>query len=283
MAGNCRGARGRHGGAAADEPLRFDRFSLPKWKALPWPRRAAPVAGGRRGCRPARSRTRSTAGRAGPPASTAQGTLVDEAQPPPGATRLRIGPHGRGWSPGGRPGTLRDDGRHATEAYGQAAEAGTQRTRATRALFVSRQRPGALEHRRAGAVSRRSGLVGVSDLSTVTQAALSKGVPESPTNLRQVLRKVEASIIREALQRYGSQTRPPSTSASARRRSPARPACSTPSDEPRLSVSEQPYDHRSALSVRSWRCVSSLYPCGLQRHAAQQWVSRTPPTLSISE
>jgi PAS domain S-box-containing protein len=58
------------------------------------------------------------------------------------------------------------------------------------------------------AVSCRSGVVGVSDLPTeITQAALSNGVAESPTSLRQVLRKVEAGIVREALQRYGSQTK----------------------------------------------------------------------------
>jgi transcriptional regulator with PAS, ATPase and Fis domain len=58
------------------------------------------------------------------------------------------------------------------------------------------------------AVSCRSGVVGVSDLPTeITQAVLSKGVPESPTNLRQVLRMVEAGIVREALQRYGTQTK----------------------------------------------------------------------------
>lgn len=58
------------------------------------------------------------------------------------------------------------------------------------------------------AVSCRSGLVGVPDLPTeIAQAALSKGVPRNVTNLRQVLRQVEAGIVREALQRYGSQTK----------------------------------------------------------------------------
>jgi transcriptional regulator with PAS, ATPase and Fis domain len=58
------------------------------------------------------------------------------------------------------------------------------------------------------AVSCRSGLVDVPDLpSEITQAALSEGAPTGVTNLRQVLRKVEAGIVREALQRYGSQTK----------------------------------------------------------------------------
>jgi PAS domain S-box-containing protein len=58
------------------------------------------------------------------------------------------------------------------------------------------------------AVICRNGVVGVSDLPTeIAQAALSKGAPENPTNLRQVLRKVEAGIVREALQRYGTQTK----------------------------------------------------------------------------
>lgn len=58
------------------------------------------------------------------------------------------------------------------------------------------------------AVSCRSEVVGVPDLPTeITQAALSAGVPESFTNLRQTLRKVEAGIVREALLRYGSQTK----------------------------------------------------------------------------
>ncbi|HEX6210768.1 MAG TPA: sigma 54-interacting transcriptional regulator [Methylomirabilota bacterium] len=57
-------------------------------------------------------------------------------------------------------------------------------------------------------VSCRSEVVGVTDLPPeITQAALARGVPDGPTNLRQVLRKVEAGIVREALQRYGSQTK----------------------------------------------------------------------------
>jgi transcriptional regulator with PAS, ATPase and Fis domain len=58
------------------------------------------------------------------------------------------------------------------------------------------------------AVSCRSGVVDVPDLPTdVTRAALSEGPPKGVTNLRQMLRKVEAGIVREALQRYGSQTK----------------------------------------------------------------------------
>lgn len=58
------------------------------------------------------------------------------------------------------------------------------------------------------AVLCRSGHVDVPDLPTeITEAALSGGAPESPTNLRQVLRKVEAGIVRDALLRYGSQTK----------------------------------------------------------------------------
>jgi PAS domain S-box-containing protein len=58
------------------------------------------------------------------------------------------------------------------------------------------------------AVTCRSGLVDVPDLPTeITQAALSEGAPQAVTNLRQVLRKVEAGIVREALQRYGSQAK----------------------------------------------------------------------------
>ena len=57
-------------------------------------------------------------------------------------------------------------------------------------------------------VSCRGGLVDVPDLPTeITRAALSEGAPQGMTNLRQVLRKVEAGIVREALQRYGSQTK----------------------------------------------------------------------------
>ena len=58
------------------------------------------------------------------------------------------------------------------------------------------------------AVSCRSGLVGIADLpSEITQAAVSLGAPEGATSLRHVLRQVEAGIVREALQRYGSQTK----------------------------------------------------------------------------
>jgi transcriptional regulator with PAS, ATPase and Fis domain len=58
------------------------------------------------------------------------------------------------------------------------------------------------------AVSSRSGLVDVPDLPTeIIQSALAEGCPDRVTNLRQMLRKVEAGIVREALQRYGSQTK----------------------------------------------------------------------------
>jgi PAS domain S-box-containing protein len=59
------------------------------------------------------------------------------------------------------------------------------------------------------AVSCRSGRVDVPDLPLeITQAALSHSAPAAGrTNLRQVLRKVEAGIVRDALQRYGSQTK----------------------------------------------------------------------------
>ncbi len=58
------------------------------------------------------------------------------------------------------------------------------------------------------AVSCRSGLVSLSDLPPeVTQAALSRGAPDGSTSLRHMLRKVEAGIVREALQRYGTQTK----------------------------------------------------------------------------
>jgi PAS domain S-box-containing protein len=57
-------------------------------------------------------------------------------------------------------------------------------------------------------VSSRSARVGVTDLSPeIAQAALSMGAPHGRMNLRQVLRKVEAGIVRDALQRYGSQTK----------------------------------------------------------------------------
>jgi transcriptional regulator with PAS, ATPase and Fis domain len=58
------------------------------------------------------------------------------------------------------------------------------------------------------AVSCRTGQIDVPDLPLeITQAALSSVAPASRTNLRQVLRKVEAGIVREALQRYGTQTK----------------------------------------------------------------------------
>jgi transcriptional regulator with PAS, ATPase and Fis domain len=58
------------------------------------------------------------------------------------------------------------------------------------------------------AVSCRGEIVDVSELpSSITQAALSAGPLEGPTNLRKILKKVEAGIVREALQRYGSQTK----------------------------------------------------------------------------
>ena len=58
------------------------------------------------------------------------------------------------------------------------------------------------------AVSSRSARVGVEDLPPeIAQTALSRGVSQGRMNLRQVLRKVEAGIVREALQRYGSQTK----------------------------------------------------------------------------
>ena len=89
------------------------------------------------------------------------------------------------------------------------------------------------------AVSCRSGVVGVSDLPTeITQAALSKGVPESPTNLRQVLRKVEAGIVREALQRYGSQTKAAKHLGVGQATIARKARLLDVSDEPRSSVSE---------------------------------------------
>jgi PAS domain S-box-containing protein len=56
------------------------------------------------------------------------------------------------------------------------------------------------------AVSCRTGRIDVPELPLeITQAALSASAPASRTNLRQMLRKVEAGIVREALQRYGTQ------------------------------------------------------------------------------
>jgi PAS domain S-box-containing protein len=58
------------------------------------------------------------------------------------------------------------------------------------------------------AVLCRNGHVDVPDLPIeIMETALSGGAPESLTNLRQVLRKVEAGIVRDALLRYGSQTK----------------------------------------------------------------------------
>jgi PAS domain S-box-containing protein len=58
------------------------------------------------------------------------------------------------------------------------------------------------------AVLCRNGHVDVPDLPIeIMETALSGGAPESPTNLRQVLRKVEAGIVRDALLRYGTQTK----------------------------------------------------------------------------
>ena len=89
------------------------------------------------------------------------------------------------------------------------------------------------------AVSCRSGVVGVSDLPTeITQAALSKGVPENPTNLRQVLRKVEAGIVREALLRYGSQTKAAKHLGVGQATIARKARLLDVSDEPRSSVAE---------------------------------------------
>jgi PAS domain S-box-containing protein len=58
------------------------------------------------------------------------------------------------------------------------------------------------------AVSCRTGLVDVSDLPIdVTKSALSAGLPVNGATLREVLRNVEARIVREALARCGSQTK----------------------------------------------------------------------------
>jgi len=58
------------------------------------------------------------------------------------------------------------------------------------------------------AVSCRNEIVEVSDLpAEVRQAALASSIPDGRTNLRQLLRKVEAGIIRDALERFGSQTK----------------------------------------------------------------------------
>jgi PAS domain S-box-containing protein len=58
------------------------------------------------------------------------------------------------------------------------------------------------------AVSCRSGRADVQDLPPdITQVAVSSTAPTGHTSLRQVLRKVEAGIVRDALQRYGTQTK----------------------------------------------------------------------------
>jgi transcriptional regulator with PAS, ATPase and Fis domain len=58
------------------------------------------------------------------------------------------------------------------------------------------------------AVSSSSGLVDVPDLpGDVVRAAMARAVPEQTTNLRDFVRKVEAAIVREAVDRYGSQTK----------------------------------------------------------------------------
>jgi transcriptional regulator with PAS, ATPase and Fis domain len=58
------------------------------------------------------------------------------------------------------------------------------------------------------AVLCRGGLLGVRDLPPeVIEATSSGDAPSAPTNLRQLLRKVEAGIVRDALQRYGSQSK----------------------------------------------------------------------------
>jgi transcriptional regulator with PAS, ATPase and Fis domain len=58
------------------------------------------------------------------------------------------------------------------------------------------------------AVLCRSGVVDVGDLPPEVLEATSSGeVVSGPTNLRQLLRKVEAGIVRDALQRYGSQSK----------------------------------------------------------------------------
>jgi PAS domain S-box-containing protein len=88
-------------------------------------------------------------------------------------------------------------------------------------------------------VSCRSELVGVPDLPPeITQAALSRGVPEGPTNLRQVLRKVEAGIVREALQRYGSQTKAAKHLGVGQATIARKARLLALADEPRPSISE---------------------------------------------
>jgi PAS domain S-box-containing protein len=58
------------------------------------------------------------------------------------------------------------------------------------------------------AVSARSEVADVSELpGDVALSALAESASPAPTNLRKVLRKVEAGIVREALQRYGTQAK----------------------------------------------------------------------------
>jgi PAS domain S-box-containing protein len=58
------------------------------------------------------------------------------------------------------------------------------------------------------AVSARSEVVDVAELpNEITRSALTESPPPAPTNLRKVLRKVEAGMVREALQRYGTQAK----------------------------------------------------------------------------
>ena len=58
------------------------------------------------------------------------------------------------------------------------------------------------------AVLSRSDVVDVPDLPLdVTQGALKAGTSTGTTKLRQIVRKVEAGIVREALERYGTQTK----------------------------------------------------------------------------
>jgi PAS domain S-box-containing protein len=89
------------------------------------------------------------------------------------------------------------------------------------------------------AVSCRSGVVDVPDLPTeITQAALSASAPKSATNLRQVLRKVEAGIVREALQRYGSQAKAAKHLGVGQATIARKARLLDISDEPRSSVCE---------------------------------------------
>ena len=88
-------------------------------------------------------------------------------------------------------------------------------------------------------VSCRSEVVGITDLPPeITQAALARGVPDGPTNLRQVLRKVEAGIVREALQRYGSQTKAAKHLGVGQATIARKARLLALADEPRPSISE---------------------------------------------